>query len=182
MNKEKKYHGTTVIGLLHKGQAAIGGDGQVTFYDTVTKSSAVKIRTMHEGKVLTGFAGSVGDALSLFDLFEKKIEEFDGNLQRAAVELVKEWRTDRSLQQLEAAIIATDGKTILLISGSGDVIEPDDKIATIGSGAPYALAAARAMMSENPKLTAEKIARKSLDIAADICIYTNHNIKVESLK
>ncbi|MEW6413472.1 MAG: ATP-dependent protease subunit HslV [Candidatus Zixiibacteriota bacterium] len=177
-----KLHATTIVGLIHKGQAALAGDGQVTFDDTVMKTTAVKIRKLCDGKILAGFAGAVADAMALYDLLDKKIEEYGGNLQKAAVELAKEWRTDRSLQRLEAVIVVTDNKHILLISGNGEVIEPDDGIIAIGSGGSYALAAARALMMANPKMTAEKIAEKSLEIAADICIYTNKNIKVETLK
>jgi len=173
---------TTIIGLIHNGKAALAGDGQVSFDDIVMKSTAVKIRTMYNGEILSGFAGSVGDALTLFDLFEKKLEEYDGNLQRSSIELVKEWRTDKSLQQLEAMLVVTDKEKIFVISGVGDVVEPDDQIATIGSGGPYALAAARALISASPQLSAEAIATKALEIAADICVFTNKNIKVESLK
>ncbi|RME28195.1 MAG: ATP-dependent protease subunit HslV [Candidatus Zixiibacteriota bacterium] len=174
-------HATTILGLIHNGKAAIAGDGQVTMDDMVVKSGAVKIRPMYDGKVLSGFAGTAGDALALFDLFEKKLDEFSGNLQRASVEMVKEWRTEKTLQQLEALIVVTDGKRIFVISGNGDVVEPDDGIAAIGSGGPYALAAARAMVLANPKMSAEKIAGKALEIAANICIYTNNNIKVQTL-
>lgn len=173
---------TTIIGLIHNGKAAMAGDGQVSFDDIVMKSTAVKIRTMYNREILSGFAGSVGDALTLFDLFEKKLEEYDGNLQRSSIELVKEWRTDKSLQQLEAMLVVTDKEKIFVISGVGDVVEPDDQIATIGSGGPYALAAARALISTSPQLSAEAIATKALEIAADICVFTNKNIKVESLK
>jgi len=179
---QMKVRSTTIIGIVHDGQAAIAGDGQVTMDDMVVKSSAVKIRSMHEGAILSGFAGTIGDALTLFELFDKKLNEFAGNLQRASVELVKDWRTEKTLQNLEAMIIATDGKRIFCISGNGDVIEPDDGIAVIGSGGSYALAAARAMKLANRKLTAEKIAVQSLEIAADICIFTNKNITVEILK
>ncbi len=177
-----KLHATTIVGLIHKGQAAMAGDGQVTFDETVMKTKAVKIRKLYEGKILAGFAGTVADAMTLYDLLDKKIDEHSGNLPRAAVELAKEWRTDRSLQRLEAVIAVTDKEHIFLISGNGEVIEPDDGLISIGSGGSYALAAARALMYANPKLTADKIVTKALEIAADICIYTNKNIKVESLK
>jgi ATP-dependent HslUV protease subunit HslV len=177
-----KTRSTTIVGLLHNGQAAIAGDGQVTFGESVLKTSAVKVRKMYNDKILTGFAGTAADALALYELFEKKIEEHSGNLPKAAVELAKEWRTDRSLQKLEAVIGVIDKKNILLVSGNGDVIEPDDGIIGIGSGGDFALAAARALKTANPKLTAEKIAKQALEIAADICIYTNRNIKVETLK
>lgn len=177
-----KTRSTTIVGLIHNGQAAIAGDGQVTFGESILKTSAVKVRKMYNDKILTGFAGTAADALALYELLEKKIEEYSGNLPRAAVELAKEWRTDRSLQKLEAVIGVIDKKHILLLSGNGDVIEPDDGIIGIGSGGDFALAAARALKIANPKLTAEKIAKQALEIAADICIYTNRNIKVVTLK
>ena len=177
-----KTRSTTIIGIIHNGKAAMAGDGQVSLDDTVIKSKATKIRTMLEGKVLTGFAGTAADALALFELFEKKLGEFSGNLQRASIELAKEWRTDRILRQLQAVIAVTDGQHIFLISGTGDVIEPDDGIVAIGSGGPFALAAARALIYANPKLTAEKVAQKALEIAAEICIYTNSNINVVTIK
>jgi ATP-dependent HslUV protease subunit HslV len=177
-----KTRSTTIIGIIHNGKAAMAGDGQVSLDDTVIKSKATKIRTMLDGKVLTGFAGTAADALALFELFEKKLDEFSGNLQRASIELAKEWRTDRILRQLQAVIAVTDGKHIFLISGTGDVIEPDDGIVAIGSGGPFALAAARALIYANPKMTAEKVAQKALEIAAEICIYTNSNINVVTIK
>jgi ATP-dependent HslUV protease subunit HslV len=173
---------TTILGLVHKKKAAIAGDGQVSFDDTVLKAKAVKIRKIYDGKILAGFAGTAADALAMFELFEKKIEEYSGNLPKAAVELAKEWRTDKVLQKLEALIVVTDGKHILLISGTGDVVEPDDGIVGIGSGGPFALAAARGLIHANPNMTAEKIAVKALEIAADICVYTNKQITVETLK
>ncbi len=138
-----KTRSTTIIGLLYKGQAAMAGDGQVSMDDTIIKAKASKIRTMYDGKILSGFAGAAADALALYELFDKKIEEFSGNLQRAAVELAKEWRVDKMLQRLEATIVVTDKKHIFLVSGTGDVIEPDDGIIAIGSGGNYALSAAR---------------------------------------
>jgi len=177
-----KIKATTIIGLIHNGQTALAGDGQVTYDDTVMKATATKIRTLYDDKVLAGFAGTAADALALFELFEKKLGEFAGNLSRASVELAKEWRTDRILRRLEAVIVVTDGKHIFMVSGNGDVIEPDDGIVAIGSGGPYALAAARALISANAKLTAEKIARKAMEIAAEICIFTNDNIKVVTIK
>ena len=176
-----KSRSTTIIGLIHNGKAAMAGDGQVTFDDTVMKTKAVKIRTMYEGRILAGFAGTAADALALYELLDKKIEEYSGNLPRAAVELAKEWRTDKMLQKLEAVIAVTDKENIFLVSGTGDIIEPDDGIIAIGSGGSYALAAARALIYANPRLTAEKIVRSAMEIAADICIYTNKNIKVETL-
>ncbi len=177
-----KTRSTTIIGLIHNGKAAIAGDGQVTLDDTVMKATALKIRTMYDGKILAGFAGAAADALALFELFEKKIEEYAGNLPKASVELAKEWRTDKMLHRLEAVIVVTDEEHIFLISGTGDVIEPDDGIVAIGSGGTYALAAARALIYASPKMSAEKIARKSMEIAADICVYTNKNINVETIK
>jgi ATP-dependent HslUV protease subunit HslV len=176
-----KYRATTIIGLIYKGKAAMAGDGQVSFDDTVLKSTAVKIRKMNDGKILSGFAGTAADALALYELLEKKLEEYSGNLPKAAVELAKDWRTDKMLKNLEAIMAVTDKKHIFLVSGTGDVIEPDDGIIAIGSGGPYALAAARAFKQANPKMTAEKIALKAMQIAADICVYTNHNITVETL-
>jgi ATP-dependent HslUV protease subunit HslV len=176
------YHATTIVGLIHNGKAAMAGDGQVTFDDTVMKTKAVKIRRLHDGKILAGFAGAVADAMALYELLEKKIEEFAGNLPKAVVELAKDWRTDRTLQRLEAIIAVTDKANIFLVSGNGDVIEPDDGIIAIGSGGAYALAAARALMHANPKMTADKIAVKALEIASEICIYTNSNITVELIK
>ncbi|MBN2227511.1 MAG: ATP-dependent protease subunit HslV [candidate division Zixibacteria bacterium] len=177
-----KCHATTILGLKYKGQVALGGDGQVTFGDTVMKSHAVKIRKMYDDKILSGFAGAAADALALFERFETKIEEFSGNLPRAAVELAKDWRTDKYLQKLEALLAVADKDHTLLVAGSGEVIEPDDGILAIGSGGPYALAAARALLSTNPKYTAEELVRQALKIAADICIYTNDNITVEVIK
>jgi ATP-dependent HslUV protease subunit HslV len=177
-----KFHATTILGLRYKGQAALGGDGQVTLDDTVMKSKAVKIRRMYNDQILAGFAGAAADAFALFERFEAKIEEYNGNLPKAAVELAKEWRTDKYLQRLEALLAVTDRKNSLIIAGSGEVIEPDDGILAIGSGGTYALAAARAFLSTSPKLSAETIVQKSLKIAADICVYTNDNITVETLK
>ncbi len=173
---------TTILGIIHKGRAAMAGDGQITLDDTVLKAHSTKIRVMFEGKILAGFAGTAADALALYELLEKKIDEHGGNLPRAAVELAKEWRTDKTLQKLEAVIAVTDKEHIFLLSGNGDVIEPDDGIIAIGSGGSYALAAARALIYANPRLSAEKIAQKALEIAADICVYTNNHITVETLK
>jgi len=177
-----KIHSTTIIGLRYKGGVAMGGDGQVTFGDTVMKSKAVKIRRLYEDSILAGFAGAAADALALFERFEAKIEEFSGNLPRAAVELAKDWRTDKYLQKLEALLVVADKKNSLLIAGTGEVVEPDDGILAIGSGGPYALAAARTLIATNPKMTAEEIVRRSLLTAAEICVYTNANITVETIK
>jgi ATP-dependent HslUV protease, peptidase subunit HslV len=177
-----KSRSTTIIGLIHHGKAALAGDGQVSLDDTIMKAKATKIRTMQDGKVIVGFAGSAADSLALFEHFERKLEEYHGNLPRAAIELAKEWRTDRILRRLESVIVVTDGTNLFLMSGNGDVIEPDDGIVAIGSGGPFALAAARALIYANPKLTADKIARKAIEIAAGICIFTNDNIEVVTVK
>jgi ATP-dependent HslUV protease subunit HslV len=177
-----KIYSTTILCLRHKGAVAIGGDGQVTFGDTVMKAKANKIRKLYDDRILAGFAGSAADALALFERFESKIEEFSGNLPRAAVELAKDWRTDKYLQKLEALLAVADKKHSLLIAGSGEVVEPDDGILAIGSGGPYALAAARALLSVKSKMNAEEIVKKAMAIAAGICVYTNENITVDSLK
>lgn len=173
---------TTIIGLIHNKETAMAGDGQVTWDDTILKSGATKLRTMRDGSIIAGFAGTAADGLALFELFEKKIDECAGNLPRASVELAKEWRTDKMLQKLEAVIAVADKEHIFLISGNGDVVEPDDGIVAIGSGGPFALAAARGLIEANPKLSAKKVAERALAIAADICVYTNHNITVETIK
>jgi ATP-dependent HslUV protease subunit HslV len=172
--------GTTILGMNYKGKAVVGGDGQVTVKDTIIKEKAKKIRKLHDGKVLAGFAGSVADAFTLFERFEEKLKEFSGNLTRAAVELAKEWRTDKYLRRLEALLAVLDKESILLISGSGEVIEPDNKVVAIGSGGSYALAAATALMKFSD-LDAKAIVEESLKIAASICIYTNAEITVEEL-
>lgn len=178
----QKSRSTTILALIHNGKAAMAGDGQVTFDETILKANAVKIRSMHDGDILAGFAGAAADALALFELFEKKIDEFSGNLPKAAVELAKEWRTDKMLQRLEAVIAVLSREHIFLISGNGDVVEPDDQIVAVGSGGAFALAAARGLLHANPRLSAETVARISLEIAADICVYTNSNITVETIK
>jgi ATP-dependent HslUV protease subunit HslV len=160
---------------------ALAGDGQVTFgNNTIMKQGARKVRGLHGGKVLAGFAGSVADAMTLFEKFETKLEEYHGNLQRAAVELAKEWRLDRMLRRLEALLIVADTERVLIISGSGEVIEPDDEVAAVGSGGPYALAAARALL-RHTALSARQVAEEALRIAAGICVYTNDQITVEEL-
>ena len=171
---------TTILSVRRGGEIAIGGDGQITQQVSILKQSAVKVRRMYSGKVLTGFSGGAADALTLFERFETKLEQHSGNLPRAAVELSKEWRTDRVLRRLEALLAVADKKHSLLISGNGDCIEPDDGIIAIGSGGPYALAAARAMLKHS-KLSAEKIVREALLITSTICIYTNDKIIVETL-
>ncbi len=175
------FHATTIVAVRHNGKTAIAGDGQVTFGgNTIMKHNAKKIRRLYHGKVLAGFAGSVADAFTLFSKFEGKLEEFNGNMMRAAVELAKEWRSDRVLRRLEALIIVTDAEHLLIISGNGEVIEPDDGVTAIGSGGSYALAAARALVKHSG-LTAPEIVREALEIASDICVYTNSHISVEEL-
>lgn len=175
------FHGTTVVGMVRAGVAALGGDGQVTFgQQTIIKEGARKVRRLHGGKILAGFAGAVADAFTLFEAFEAKLTSGRGNLRAAAVALARDWRTDRMLRRLEALLLVADRETLLLISGSGEVIEPDDGIAAIGSGGPYALAAARAL-ARHTGLGPRAIVEESLRIAADICIYTNHRIVVETL-
>ena len=174
------YHATTIIGIRKDGQSAIAGDGQVTMGETATKHKAVKVRTLYDDKVLAGFAGAAADAFTLFEKFEGRLEQYKGNLYRAAVELAKEWRTDKFLRRLEALLAVMDKESALIISGNGDVIEPDDNIVAIGSGGNYALAAARAL-NEFSDLSAEDMAQKSLEIASDICIYTNNHITVLTL-
>lgn len=172
---------TTILGLRYKGRTALGGDGQVTMGQAAIKHGAVKIRRIGGGKVLAGFAGSASDAIALFERFEGKLEEYRGNLSRAAVEMGKDWRTDRALRRLEALLAVADAETSLILSGTGDIIEPDDGVLGIGSGGPMAVAAARGILSLEPELGVEEIARRSLEIAADICVYTNGNISVEAL-
>lgn len=173
-----ELHATTVVGIIHNGKAAIGSDGQATMNKTVMKSTVKKVRKLYNGEILAGFAGSTADAFTLFEKYEEKLNEYNGNMERAAVELAKEWRKDKFLQKLEALLIVMNKEKGLLISGQGDVIEPDDEIVTIGSGGSYALSAARAMVKHAPKLSARQIVEDSLHIAADIDIYTNHNITI----
>ncbi len=173
---------TTVVGVIKDGKAALGSDGQVTLGHTVMKHQAKKVRKLYNNKILAGFAGSAADAFALLQRFEEKLEEHRGNLQRASIELAKDWRTDRYLRRLEAMLAVMNDKEILLISGTGDVIEPDDNIVAIGSGSPYALAAARAMLKHGGELTSKEIVRDALEIAGDICIYTNKSITVEELE
>jgi len=176
----KDMHGTTILGVKLNDKVAVGGDGQVTLGNTVVKATAQKIRRLYNGKVIAGFAGATADAFTLFEKFEGKLKEHKGNLKKAAVELAKDWRSDRILRRLEAMIIVADKNTLLLISGTGDVLEPDEGIIAIGSGGNYALAAAKAFV-ENKKLSASQIVERSLKIASDICIYTNNNIMIEEL-
>ena len=176
----ERFHATTVVSVRKGGKVTIGGDGQVTLGSTVMKSKATKVRRIADGKVIAGFAGAVSDAFTLFERFEGKLSEFSNNLMRAAVELGKDWRTDKYLRQLEAQLAVCDAETSLLIAGTGEIIEPDDGILAIGSGGPFALAAARSLVTHS-KLDAEEIVRESLRVASEICIYTNDNIVVETL-
>jgi ATP-dependent HslUV protease subunit HslV len=174
------FHATTIVCVRRDGRVVIGGDGQVTLGNTVMKANARKIRRLGKGDVLAGFAGATADAFTLFELFEQKLEKHGGNLTRAAVDLAKEWRTDRRLGRLEAMLAVADKDVSLLISGNGDVLEPEHGLIAMGSGGPYAQAAALALM-ENSELDARSIVEKALKIAGDICIYTNHNVSVEEL-
>jgi len=174
------FHGTTIVCIRKNGEVALAGDGQVTMGNTVMKHTARKLRRLYENRILAGFAGSTADAFTLFEKFDAKLQEYRGNLTRAAVALAKDWRTDRILRQLEALLIVADAETTLIISGAGDVIEPDDGIAAIGSGGPFALAAARALLTHSD-LSARGIAEESMRIAAGICVYTNDQILVEVL-
>ncbi len=172
---------TTVLGVVINGKAALGSDGQVTLGNTVMKSNAKKLRVLHNGTVIAGFAGSTSDALTLYDRFNAKLEEFRGNVPRAVVELGKDWRNDKFLRRLEAMLAVVSRENAFLLSGTGDVIEPENGIVAIGSGGPYALAAARAFMRSKSKMTAREIVEESLKIAGEICIYTNTNLTIESL-
>lgn len=179
---EYQFHATTICAVRHNGQAAIAGDGQVTFGNNmIMKQHARKVRRLYRGQVLAGFAGSVADAITLFEKFEGKLEEHHGNLQRAAVELAKEWRQDKVLRKLEALMIVMDAQHVLLISGGGEIIEPDDEVIAIGSGGSFALAAARALKRHSTHLSAREMAEAALHIAAEICVYTNDNLVVEEL-
>lgn len=178
--KTLQMHGTTVLCVRKDSKVVLAADGQVTMGEGVVKHNAKKVRRLYNDKIVAGFAGSTADALSLFARFENKLQEFHGNLPRAAVELAKEWRTDRSLRHLDALLIVADAKSTFLLSGNGDVIEPDDGIIAIGSGGPYALSAARAL-AKNTKLGAKEIASEAMRIASEICIYTNANFSIEEL-
>ena len=173
-------HATTVLAVRHREQAVMASDGQVTFGNTVVKHAAKKIRRLYNDKILAGFAGSAADSFALFARFEAKLEQYRGNLERSAVELAKDWRTDRALRRLEAMLVVMDGKNTYLLSGTGDLIEPDDGIIAVGSGGPYAMAAAKAL-SRHTQLDARAIAQEAMTIAGAICIYTNGNITLESL-
>jgi len=174
------FHGTTIIALRHQEKVVIAGDGQVTLGQTVMKQRAKKLRRMYQDQIIAGFAGATADALTLFEKLEAKLEQFNGNLTRAAVEMAKDWRTDKILRRLEALLVAADREHILILSGNGDVMEPDDGITAIGSGGPYALAAARAL-AQYSSLTTKEIALESMKIAAGLCIYTNDQILMEEL-
>ena len=173
-------HATTVIGIIKDGKCAIGGDGQVTIGQSVMKHNSRKVRKLYNDTIVAGFAGASADAFTLFERFEDKLQQYHGNLSRAAVELAKEWRTDKYLRHLEALLAVLSKDTALLISGNGDVVEPDDKVVAIGSGGNYALAAARVLM-KHTKLSAKEIVLESLDAASDICIYTNKNFSIEEI-
>lgn len=176
----EQFHGTTILSVRCKNRVAIGGDGQVSMGNTIVKSSAKKLRRLYHEQVIAGFAGATADAFTLFELFESKLEKHQGHLMRAAVELAKDWRTDKILRRLEALLAVADKRTSLMISGNGDVIEPEENIIAIGSGGNYALAAAKAMLS-NTELGAREIIEKSLQIAASICVYTNTNILIDEI-
>ena len=180
MSNDMTIHGTTILCVRKDGKVAMGGDGQMTLGNQIIKAGTRKVRKLYGGKVIVGFAGSTADAMTLMELFEKKLEEFSGNLMRAAVELAKSWRTDRMLQKLESMLLVADQEHTILLSGVGDVIEPENNVASIGSGSGFALAAARAYMDVSP-LAAEEIVRRSLLIASEICIYTDNILTVEVL-
>lgn len=177
----EQYRGTTILSVRRKGQVVIGGDGQVSMGNTVMKGNARKVRTLRNGQVLAGFAGGTADAFTLFELFEAQLDKHSGHLTRAAVELAKQWRSERSLRQLEALLAVADKETSLVITGNGDVIEPEDNLIAIGSGGPFAQSAAKALL-DNTDLSAREIVEKGLGIAADICVYTNHNHIIETLE
>ncbi len=178
---KRKIKSTTILGLIHKGEAVIGGDGQVTLGNTVVKHNSMKIRKLYNGKVICGFAGSAADAFTLLGRFEEKLEQYRGNVNRSVVELAKDWRTDKYLRRLEAMLAVVSENQAFIVSGTGDVIEPDDSIVAIGSGGMYALAAAR-MLTKYSNLSAKEIVQEALKTASDICIYTNDKINVEEIE
>lgn len=178
--KAPKLQGTTILAVRRKGHVAMAGDGQVSHGNTIVKSAAAKVRRILDGRVLAGFAGSTADALTLFERFEARLKDLNGNLARASVELAKEWRTDRALRRLDALLLVADAARTFLITGSGDVIEPDEGVIAIGSGGPYALAAARALL-RHTNLGAAEIAREAMEIAASICVFTNNHITIEEI-
>ena len=179
--REPDLHATTILSVRHRGRVVLGGDGQVTLGQTILKANARKIRRLHHDRVLAGFAGAGADALTLFERFEAKLQSVNGNLRRAAVELSKDWRTDRLLRRLEALLVVADRESSLIVSGTGDVIEPEDGVCAIGSGGNFALAAARALVQHSP-LDARGIVEEALRIAARICVYTNDNLAIEELE
>ena len=181
MKQDTTIHATTILAVHHNGQVAIGGDGQATMGNTIAKSNVRKIRKLQDGKILVGFAGSTADAFTLLDRFDEKLNAHGGNMKRAAIELAKDWRMDRFLRRLEAMLTTANKDELLILSGTGDVLEPDHQVAAIGSGSMYAQSAALAMKKFAPQLSAEDIVRESLHIAADICIYTNHNLIIEKI-
>ncbi len=176
----EQYHGTTIVSVRRGNNVVIGGDGQVTLGNTIMKGNARKVRRLYNGKVIAGFAGGTADAFTLFERFEKKLEQHGGKIQRAAVELAKDWRTDRALRRLEALLAVADKECSLIITGNGDVIEPEQSLIAIGSGGPFAQAAAKALLN-NTDMPARAIVEQALTIAGDICIYTNHNFTIEEL-
>lgn len=176
----EQYRGTTILSVRRNGKVVIGGDGQVSLGNTVMKGNARKVRRLHNNQVIAGFAGGTADAFTLFERFEGKLQEHSGNLTRAAIELAKDWRSDRAMRRLEALLAVADSETSLIITGNGDVIEPEDNLIAIGSGGPFAQSAARALL-DNTDLSARDVVEKGLGIAADICIYTNHNRTIEEL-
>ena len=180
MNNNDNFHGTTIVGVRRGKEVVVGGDGQVTLGNTVMKNNAKKVRRLYKDNVIAGFAGATADAFTLFEKFEGKLEKYSGHLTRSAVELAKDWRTDKILRNLEALLIVADKEVSLLISGNGDVIEPQDSIIAIGSGGSFAQSAAKALY-DNTELSAEEIVKKSLTIASDICIYTNSNLTIEKI-
>ena len=177
-----KIRSTTVLAVVHNGQVAIGADGQASMGNTIAKSNVRKIRKLLDGKIITGFAGSTADAFTLLERFEEKLNAYGGNMKRSAIELAKDWRTDRYLRKLEAMLIVANKEEALIISGTGDVLEPDLGICSIGSGSNYAQAAARALIKHAPDMTAKQIVEEGLHIAADICVFTNHNLIVEEVE
>ncbi len=177
----QQIHATTIVSVRRGDQVVIGGDGQVSLGNTVMKGNARKVRHLYNKKVLAGFAGATADAFTLFERFEGKLEKYSGHLTRAAVELAKDWRTDRMLRRLEALLLVADKRSSLILTGTGDVIEPEDSLMAIGSGGPYAQSAARALL-DNTELSARDVVEKSLHIAADVCVYTNHNLVIEALE
>jgi len=179
-DQRPRFHGTTIVAVLRNGKVALAGDGQVTMQNTVLKHKARKIRRLYDDKILAGFSGATADAFTLFEKFEKKLEHYQGNITRAAVELAKDWRTDKVLRRLEALLLIADKDHCFIISGNGDVIEPDDSVTAVGSGGPYALAAAKALV-DHTDLSAREIATEAMKIAAGICIYTNNQVVVEEV-